>query len=111
MSHPHRWLRPAPRAAGRGCGGGHAAFRLAPLVNKVVTCDLSEAMLKVVADEARRRSLANLVTQQGAAETLPCPSSPFDVAVTRYSAHHWRDMPAGLAQMQRVLKPGGLAGA
>lgn len=101
--------RPDAIALDMGCGGGHAAFRLAPLVNKVVACDLSEAMLKVVADEAGRRGLANLVTKQGAAETLPCPSASFDVAVTRYSAHHWRDVPAGLAQMRRVLKPGGLA--
>ncbi|MES1994430.1 MAG: class I SAM-dependent methyltransferase [Pseudomonadota bacterium] len=92
-----------------GCGAGHAAFRLAPRVKKVVACDLSETMLGVVADEARRRGLDNLVTRQGAAEALPCPSASFDVAVTRYSAHHWRDLPAGLAQMRRVLKPHGLA--
>lgn len=101
--------RPDAMALDMGCGGGHAAFRLAPLVHKVVACDLSEAMLQVVADEALRRGLANLVTQQGAAETLPCPSASFDVAVTRYSVHHWRNVPAGLAHMRRVLKPGGLA--
>jgi ubiquinone/menaquinone biosynthesis C-methylase UbiE len=92
-----------------GCGGGHAAFRLAPLVKQVVAYDLSEAMLGAVAAEAGRRRLDNVVTQQGAAETLPCEPASFDVAVTRYSAHHWRDLPAGLAQMRRVLKPGGLA--
>lgn len=92
-----------------GCGGGHVAFRLAPLVSKVLAYDLSETMLDAVADEARRRSLDNLLTQQGVAEALPCLSASFDVAVTRYSAHHWRDLPAGLAQMRRVLKPHGLA--
>jgi len=66
-------------------------------------------MLAVVAEEARRRGLANLTTAQGAAETLSCPSASFDVAVARYSAHHWRDLAAGLAQMRRALKPGGLA--
>ena len=44
--------RPDAVALDLGCGGGHAAFRLAPLVGKVVACDLSEAMLGVVAGEA-----------------------------------------------------------
>jgi ubiquinone/menaquinone biosynthesis C-methylase UbiE len=100
--------RPEAIALDMGCGGGHAAFRLAPLVGKVVACDLSGEMLRVVAGEADRRGLANVVTKRSAAESLPCPSGSFDVAVTRYSAHHWRDVPAGLAQMRRVLKPGGM---
>jgi ubiquinone/menaquinone biosynthesis C-methylase UbiE len=101
--------RPDAVALDMGCGGGHAAFRLAPLVNTVVAYDLSETMLTVVADEAERRGLDNVVTKLGAAESLPCPSASFDVAVTRYSVHHWQDVPTGLAQMHRVLKPGGMA--
>lgn len=101
--------RPGAIALDLGCGGGHATFRLAPLVDKVVACDLSAAMLRVVAGEAARRGFGNVVTKHSAAESLPCPSASFDVAVTRYSAHHWRDVPAGLAQMRRVLKPGGMA--
>jgi SAM-dependent methyltransferase len=101
--------RPEAVALDMGCGGGHVSFRLAPLVKKVVAYDLSPDMLATVAEEARRRGLQNIVTKQGAAEDLPCPSESFDVAATRFSAHHWRDLPAGLVQMHRVLKPGGLA--
>ena len=101
--------RPDAIALDLGCGGGHATFHLAPLVDKVVACDISEAMLGVVAEEAGRRGFGNVVTKRSAAESLPCPSGAFDVAVTRYSAHHWRDVPAGLAQMRRTLKPGGMA--
>ena len=101
--------RPDAIALDLGCGGGHAAFRLAPLVNKVVAYDLSDLMLGVVAAEAGRRGLDNVVTKLGAAESLPCPSASFDLAVTRYSVHHWHDVAAGLAQMRRVLKPGGMA--
>ncbi len=99
--------QPQATALDLGCGGGHVAFRLAPLVHLVVAYDPSQAMLTVVADEAERRGLANLVTKQGAAETLPCASESFDIAVSRYSAHHWGDVPAGLAQMRRVMKTGG----
>jgi ubiquinone/menaquinone biosynthesis C-methylase UbiE len=101
--------RPDAIALDLGCGGGHAAFRLAPLVGKVVACDLSEQMLAVVADEAARRGLDNLVVKPNAAESLSCPDAAFDVAVTRYSVHHWNDVAAGLAQMRRVVKPGGQA--
>lgn len=92
-----------------GCGGGHVAFRMASLVGKVVAYDLSDSMLATVAAEAHRRGQSNIVTKQGAAERLPCPSESFDVVATRYSAHHWHAFAEGLAQMRRVMKPGGLA--
>lgn len=101
--------RPEAIALDMGCGGGHVTFRLAPLVQKVVAYDLSTEMLAVVTEEAQRRRLGNVATELGAAENLPCASEAFDVVATRFSAHHWRDLPAGLAQMHRVLKRSGLA--
>lgn len=92
-----------------GCGGGHVSFRLAPLVETVVAYDLSQPMLQTVAAEARKRNLDNIVTEQGAAEVTPFADASFDAVATRYSAHHWHDMAAGLREMYRVLKPGGLA--
>jgi ubiquinone/menaquinone biosynthesis C-methylase UbiE len=100
--------RPDAVALDMGCGGGHVAFRMAPLVRKVVAYDLSAAMLETVGAEAQKRGLDNLVTKQGAAEALPCPDASFDVVATRYSAHHWGAFTDGLAQMRRVVKPGGL---
>ena len=101
--------RPDARALDLGCGGGHLAFRLAPLTHSVVAYDLSEAMLAAVAAEAARRGLANVETRQGSVESLPWPEAAFDIVDTRYSAHHWRNVGVGLAQARRALKPGGLA--
>jgi ubiquinone/menaquinone biosynthesis C-methylase UbiE len=100
---------PGARASDLGCGGGHVAFRLAPLVGQVVAYDLSEPMLAVVKEEAARRNLGNLVTRQGAAEKLPFRDASFDLVASRYSAHHWSDFAAGLAEARRVLKPGGVS--
>lgn len=101
--------RPGARALDLGCGGGHVAFRLSALVEEVVAYDLSHAMLGVVAAEATRRGLNNLTTRRGFVEALPFPDASFDVVASRYSAHHWRDFAAGLAEARRVLKPDGLA--
>ncbi len=91
-----------------GCGAGHASFALASAdVGEVVAYDLSDQMLEVVAAEARRRGFARLATRQGPAEKLPFDDASFDLVATRFSAHHWLDMQSAVAEMARVLKPGG----
>jgi SAM-dependent methyltransferase len=89
-----------------GCGGGHVSFTLAPFVHDVVAYDLSQAMLAAVSQEAASRGITNLATVQGPAEVLPFADGSFDFVATRYSAHHWQDVPAALKQARRVLKPG-----
>lgn len=90
-----------------GCGAGHAAFAVAPHAKSVIAYDLSEPMLAVVKTAARERGLDNIETRQGSAETLPFGAASFDIVCTRYSAHHWSCFEQGLAEIFRVLKPGG----
>jgi ubiquinone/menaquinone biosynthesis C-methylase UbiE len=92
-----------------GCGGGHAAYRVAPLVDLVTAYDLSADMLAVVEAEARRRGLNNITIRQGSAEAPPFADQTFDAVITRYSTHHWHDFDGALRQARRVLKPEGLA--
>jgi ubiquinone/menaquinone biosynthesis C-methylase UbiE len=102
-------LKGCARVLDVGCGAGHLSFAVAPHVGTVVACDLSAGMLAAVNAEAERRGLFNLETQQAAAESLPFADASFDAVCTRMSAHHWSDLPRGLAEMRRVLKPGGRA--
>ena len=90
-----------------GCGAGHASFALAGEVMEVTAYDLSAEMLVVVAAEAQRRKLTNVRTLQGVAETLPFADACFDLVVTRFSAHHWADVPRALREVRRVLQPEG----
>lgn len=92
-----------------GCGGGHATYALAPHVAAITAFDLSEDMLGAVAGEARRRGLANIRTEQGSVQALPFRDAGFDLVVSRFSAHHWADVPAALREARRVLAPGGRA--
>ncbi|WP_244827317.1 class I SAM-dependent methyltransferase [Caballeronia sp. TF1N1] len=90
-----------------GCGAGHASFAVAPHVREVVAYDIARQMLATVDAAAKERGLATIRTQQGAAESLPFADASFDWVVSRMSAHHWRDVPRALAEVRRVLKPGG----
>ena len=97
------------RALDMGCGGGHVSFQVAPYASEVVAYDLSADMLNAVKTEAGVRGLANISTQQGSVEKLPFADGSFDFVATRYSAHHWHNIQAGLAEARRVLAPGGRA--
>jgi ubiquinone/menaquinone biosynthesis C-methylase UbiE len=90
-----------------GCGAGHGSFAVAPHAKEVLAYDIAAPMLATVDGAARERGLANIRTQQGAAETLPFADHSFDWVISRMSAHHWHDVPLALAQVRRVLKPGG----
>ncbi len=101
-------LRPE-MALDLGCGGGHVSYRLSPYAGRVVAYDLSPSMVAMVAGEADRRGLTNIVARQGAVEQIPYPDQSFDLVVTRYSAHHWYDFATGLSEARRVLKKSGQA--
>lgn len=98
------------RALDIGCGAGHVSFALSPRVRDVVAYDLSPDMLSVVAAAAAQRGLANVETRRGTVESLPFEAGGFDCVMTRYSAHHWRDLDIALRECARVLAAGGVLG-
>jgi SAM-dependent methyltransferase len=98
-----------PAVLDLGCGAGHASFAVSPRASSVTAYDLTAQMLAVVRREASTRGLSNITTVQGMAEVLPFADAHFDFVISRYSAHHWHDVPAALREVRRVLKPGGQA--
>jgi ubiquinone/menaquinone biosynthesis C-methylase UbiE len=75
----------------------------------VTACDLSAEMLAAVAATARDKGLSNIATREAAAEALPFEDGAFDLLACRFSAHHWRDFAAGIAEARRVARKGAAA--
>lgn len=84
-----------------GCGTGRVLSRLAPLARRAVGVDLSEGMLA----HARARGLD---VRQGDATALPFDDASFDAAVSFKVLAHVEDLPRALAEMARVVRPGGV---
>lgn len=101
--------RPDGRVLDLGCGGGHVSLRVAPHAAGVIASDLSDEMLEAVQRAAAERALDRIRVQRCAAEELPFADDAFDVVLSRFSAHHWSDLDAGLREARRVLKPDGIA--
>lgn len=94
-----------------GCGTGaflEFARRRAASVERYVGVDVSRGMLN---HAQRRLSLAgsNHLLVQGDACRLPFAENSFDVVYARALLHHLPDPASGVREIQRVLKPGGVA--
>jgi ubiquinone/menaquinone biosynthesis C-methylase UbiE len=103
--------RVGPRATDRmldvGTGAGHTGLAFAPHVAAVVAYDLTPEMLAEVRRNAAARGLRNVTVQRGAAEALPFASASFEIVACRMTTHHFAALPRAVAEMARVLSPGG----
>ena len=105
-------LAPGLRVLDVGSGTGDPALTIAGLVGPtggVVASDPSPGMLKTAEEQAERDGLANLTFRQADVAALPFPDASFDRVTCRLGAMYFLDPVAGLAEMRRVLKPGGRA--
>jgi ArsR family transcriptional regulator len=88
-----------------GCGTGHAAAALAPLVRRVVGVDQSAAMLK--AAKKRTAEFSNVELRQGSLEALPLEDQSVDAALLLLALTYVEGPAGALREALRVLKPGG----
>ncbi len=90
-----------------GCGAGHVTIGLAGQAAAVVAVDLTPAMLAQTRAQVAAKGLNNVTVEAADAMQLPYPDRSFDVAVSRYAAHHFANPLSALREIFRVLKPGG----
>lgn len=99
--------QPGWRALDVGTGTGHTAFALAPHVAEVVGIDLTPEMLAEAEGLRARNGRHNVTFEIADVQALPQPDASFDLVTCRRAAHHFTDLPRALAEMHRVLRPGG----
>lgn len=90
-----------------GTGGGHTAFALAPHCAGVTAIDITGPMLEEARKGAQSRGLVNVVCEEADAEALPFDPGSFDIVTCRVSAHHFSHPGRFVAEVARVLRPGG----
>jgi ubiquinone/menaquinone biosynthesis C-methylase UbiE len=89
------------------CGPGIVAAALAPRAREVVAFDLTPEMLEKARQRCAAAGVRNVTFREGSATDLPFADASFDGVVTRLSIHHFPMPQRAMAEMARVLKPGG----
>jgi ubiquinone/menaquinone biosynthesis C-methylase UbiE len=91
-----------------GCGIGVDSIQLAKCGFDVTAVDLTESALQVAKEFAARRG-ATINFQLGNAEGLDFPDASFDAVYSFGVLHHTPDIEKAVAEVHRVLRPGGTA--
>ncbi len=110
-------LAPGDRALDVATGTGDLALELGHRVapdGTVIAVDFSEQMLKLARQKLVDRGLRTsspvdvaISFQHANAMALPFEDGEFDAATVGFGARNFADLPLGLAEMARVVKPGG----
>jgi demethylmenaquinone methyltransferase/2-methoxy-6-polyprenyl-1,4-benzoquinol methylase len=115
----HRWreravdraeVGPGDAAVDVCCGTGDLTLELAGRVGpegSVIGCDFSEQMLDLARAKAARRGISNARFEWADALKLPYEDRSFAAVTIGFGARNLANLDAGLAELTRVLRPGG----
>lgn len=92
-------------------GTGDLAIALSRAIpqTRVTGVDLSEGMIAVGRKKIEKAGLGERITLEAAdCLALPFEDNKFDALTVAYGVRNFADIPAGLREMQRVIRPGGM---
>lgn len=106
-------LRPGERVLDLGSGGGIDVLLSARRVGPsgfAYGLDMTDEMLQLARSNAAKAGAENVEFMKGQIEDVPLPDSSIDVVISNCVINLSTDKPAVLAEMFRVLTPGGRLG-
>jgi demethylmenaquinone methyltransferase/2-methoxy-6-polyprenyl-1,4-benzoquinol methylase len=91
-------------------GTGDLAILMAQTkAKKIIGLDISAGMLEVGVDKIAKKNLSNTIEMVlGDSENMPFESNYFDAITVAFGVRNFEHLEKGLAEILRVLKPGGL---
>ncbi|MDX1477213.1 MAG: bifunctional demethylmenaquinone methyltransferase/2-methoxy-6-polyprenyl-1,4-benzoquinol methylase UbiE [Saprospiraceae bacterium] len=101
---------PGERILDMATGTGDMAIALARTYpgTTVLGVDLAPQMLRIASKKTAARQLGDRITyQEGDSEQLPMADGSFHHATVAFGVRNFEHLERGLAEMHRVLKPGG----
>lgn len=107
-------LVPGERVLDVACGTGLVTFPAGVTVGSsgyVLGADISARMVDVVRSEAKRRGMMQVEALRMDAEDLTLPDASFDAALCALGLMYVPEPGTALAEMNRVLRPGGRVAA
>jgi len=106
-------LREGETVLDLGSGGGIdvilSARRVGP-TGRAYGLDMTDEMLALAQANAEEAGVANAIFLRGEIESVPLPAASVDVVISNCVVNLSTDKPAVLAEIARVLKPGGRVG-
>lgn len=100
-------LKPGMRVLDVACGSGALALPAARLGAQVLGVDISPRMIERLEARAREAGLSNVEGRVMDGHALDLPDDTFDIAGSQFGVMLFPDLPRGLREMARVVKPGG----
>lgn len=75
---------------------------------QIIGIDISTQMLDIGREKVAKKGLSKVIQlREGDSENLPFANNTFDAITVAFGVRNFEDLERGLAEMQRVLKPGG----
>jgi demethylmenaquinone methyltransferase/2-methoxy-6-polyprenyl-1,4-benzoquinol methylase len=93
-------------------GTGDFAFEALTILKpeKIIGVDISQGMLDIAQQKIDKRNLGHkFEIKLGDSEKLPFDADGFDAVTVAYGVRNFENLETGLADIHRVLKPGGKA--
>ena len=108
----HVTVKPEDRILDVGCGGGRTVSKLSTLASqgKVFGIDYSDVSVSVARKlNARPIEQGCVEVLEGSVSQLPFPRDTFDLVTAVETHFWWPDLPAGMREILRTLRPGATA--